>query len=228
MSSSIHIMARIVVILALSLAAICIIGAAIGVFTRFFRVTAGRLTLICLVVSICGALFMVLFLPGQRHLSSRLRHWYNRSTAYVLMNQADREFSETVRQEVTVRREAARKREELPRQASSSQRKESARDYPSPPPVRDAKSPEWIVIGQPPLPPEEPLPASDFSIRSFWPVHRSRLLAFLVSATLLAAFLFLGYLFLDGGTRGQFTWSLRITALIVFLSASAMLMWWRT
>ena len=37
-----------------------------------------------------------------------------------------------------------------------------------------------------------------------------------VMALAIAAFLGVGYVFLDAGTRGQFTWRLRIAAVVAF------------
>jgi len=48
----------------------------------------------------------------------------------------------------------------------------------------------------------------------------------LVTALALAAFLYVGYLFLDAGTRGQFTWSLRIVSLLAFAVFLAALARW--
>lgn len=48
----------------------------------------------------------------------------------------------------------------------------------------------------------------------------------LVTAFALAAFLYVGYLFLDAGTRGQFTWSLRIVSLVAFLVFLAVFARW--
>lgn len=38
----------------------------------------------------------------------------------------------------------------------------------------------------------------------------------LIFAAAIGAFLYIGYLFLDAGTRGQFTWSLRLLSLVAF------------
>ena len=46
---------------------------------------------------------------------------------------------------------------------------------------------------------------------------RSNLAWVVLSAIAFAALLYLGYLFLDAGTRGQFSWSLRIVSLITFV-----------
>ena len=43
-------------------------------------------------------------------------------------------------------------------------------------------------------------------------------LASVVTALAIAAFLFLGYIFLDASTRGHFTWSLRILSVLVFVT----------
>ena len=48
----------------------------------------------------------------------------------------------------------------------------------------------------------------------------------LVMAFALAAFLFVGYVFLDAGTRGQFTWSLRLVSLLAFVLFFAALARW--
>lgn len=48
----------------------------------------------------------------------------------------------------------------------------------------------------------------------------------LVMAFALAAFLFVGYLFLDAGTRGQFTWPLRLVSLVAFILFFASLARW--
>lgn len=42
------------------------------------------------------------------------------------------------------------------------------------------------------------------------------ILSSLLTAAVIAAFLAVGYVFLDASTRGQFTWSLRIVALVAF------------
>jgi len=39
----------------------------------------------------------------------------------------------------------------------------------------------------------------------------------LVTALSIAAFLFVGYVFLDASTRGHFTWSLRILSMLVLV-----------
>lgn len=48
------------------------------------------------------------------------------------------------------------------------------------------------------------------------PVGIALLLPSLLTALSIAAFLAVGYVFLDAGTRGQFTWSLRIASVVAF------------
>ncbi len=45
---------------------------------------------------------------------------------------------------------------------------------------------------------------------------RTKPMSHLLTAVAIAAFLCVGYVFLDAGTRGHFTWRLRITALVAF------------
>ena len=39
---------------------------------------------------------------------------------------------------------------------------------------------------------------------------------FAVAALIVVAFLYIGFLFLDAGTRGQFTWTLRVVSIVAF------------
>ena len=55
-----------------------------------------------------------------------------------------------------------------------------------------------------------------------WSLPRSGLWMAICAATL-AAMIFLAYLFLDSGTRGQFTWPLRIFAVVAFVGLCVML-----
>ena len=41
-------------------------------------------------------------------------------------------------------------------------------------------------------------------------------MGFAVAALIAVAFLYIGYLFLDAGTRGQFSWTLRIASIVAF------------
>jgi hypothetical protein len=57
-------------------------------------------------------------------------------------------------------------------------------------------------------------------------IHRGGLVWNILTAFSIAALLFVGYVFLDAGTRGQFTWSLRILSVMVlagiFLAMAAL------
>ena len=44
-----------------------------------------------------------------------------------------------------------------------------------------------------------------------------------LTALAIAAFLYVGYVFLDAGTRGHFTWSLRLVSIVVFAAICAMM-----
>lgn len=44
----------------------------------------------------------------------------------------------------------------------------------------------------------------------------SGIVGFAVGGLIILAFLYIGYLFLDAGTRGQFTWTLRIISIVAF------------
>lgn len=64
-------------------------------------------------------------------------------------------------------------------------------------------------------------------LRSWTRGHSAKGIAgMLVMAFALAAFLFVGYLFLDAGTRGQFTWPLRLVSLVAFVLFFASLARW--
>lgn len=43
-----------------------------------------------------------------------------------------------------------------------------------------------------------------------------RIAGFAVAGLIVVAFLYIGYLFLDAGTRGQFSWTLRIASIVAF------------
>jgi hypothetical protein len=45
----------------------------------------------------------------------------------------------------------------------------------------------------------------------------------ILTALAVAAFLYVGYVFLDAGTRGHFTWSLRLVSIVVFAAICAMM-----
>ena len=80
------------------------------------------------------------------------------------------------------------------------------------------------ILEQPPAPPPPRLPPEPRSaaelIQQQKPApHPARLAPHwtLVSAIALAAMVYLAYLFLDAGTRGQFTWPLRIFSVVAFV-----------
>lgn len=80
------------------------------------------------------------------------------------------------------------------------------------------------ILEQPPAPPPPRLPpkprsaAESVQQRKAAP-HAARLAPHwtLVSAITLAAMIYLAYLFLDAGTRGQFTWPLRVFSVVAFV-----------
>lgn len=224
MTGPIQSMVSIIVILAMTLAASCIVLAAFGVFARTFRVTAGRLTLVCLVISLCAILFVVLFLPGQRHRTLRLERWWNRSTALVREYDAAGLHRDAQRLHATAAVEAARFEDSF--DDLSVDVDDEASDVEAAPQstLIESSHPRVIVVTPPDpfTPPETP----EYSFNWRHPARAPRLLASAVSTAILAGFLFIGYLFLDSGTRGQFTWTLRIGALLTFVVAWVSVAWW--
>jgi hypothetical protein len=206
---------------------------ATSAFVRISKATFGRLFIISMAASIGGTLILVMFLPGQRHVSTTARNWFDRSMRLVLPDRVDRAHREAVRMNVEARAEAARVEAEVRSFEAETDFEESSAEsdielrtsVTSPPAA--PKAPVATAGNPPDVPRPNSGPADETFIRSVRHESGSRLVALAVSGSLLAAFLFVGYLFLDSGTRGHFTWSLRITMLAAFLAASAMLMIWK-
>jgi hypothetical protein len=199
---------------------------ATSAFIRISRATFGRLFIVSMAASIGGTLILVLFLPGQRHVSTTARNWFDRSMRLVLPDRVDRAHREAVRMKVEARAEAARVEAETDFEESSAESDIELRTSVASPPAAP-KAPVATAGNPRDVPRPNPGPADETLIRSVRHESGSSLVALAVSGSLLAAFLFVGYLFLDSGTRGHFTWTLRITMLVAFLAASAMLMIWK-
>lgn len=82
-----------------------------------------------------------------------------------------------------------------------------------------------VIQGEGPVAPRPPAPVRATSPRAPWQrgaaYERGRALPVswpVVSAAALAAMIYLAYLFLDAGTRGQFTWLLRLFSVVAFLA----------